>query len=132
MSSFSVMFDPEFENIYNLVPKPAVNVTKPPMYRSKHNPLAPIQFSTNTNRGPNIGKVKNDKDPANFLRASTPSKRIPLKHTSNKFNYPQPVAPKAKVPSKSERPGESVVVVVGGRQATRQQGNSRAKLNPSF
>ena len=58
---------------------------------------------------PNIGKVKNDKDPANFLRASTPSKRNPLKPIANKFNYPQPVALKAKVPSKSERPGENGV-----------------------
>ena len=105
MSSFNILVDSnEFENIYNLVPKPAVNIEKPPMYRSKHNPLAPIKFSTNNNRGPNIGKVKADKDPQNFLRASTPSRRTPLKPIVNKFNYPQPVPIKPKVPAKDDRP----------------------------
>ena len=104
MSSFSVHVDSEFESIYNLVPKPEQKVVKPPMYKSRHNPLAPIPFSTNKGLGPNIGKLKNNADPIKFLRKSTPSKRNPLKPIENKFNYPAPKPLKAKVPSKDERP----------------------------
>ncbi|GMI08849.1 hypothetical protein TrLO_g10182 [Triparma laevis f. longispina] len=104
MSSFSIHVDSEFESIYNLVPKVQKKVERPPMYKSRHNPLAPIAFSTNKGGAPNLGKMKNHADPVNFLRKSTPSKRNPLKPIENKFNYPASKPLKAKVPSKDDRP----------------------------
>ena len=77
------------------------------MYRSKHNPLKPIKYSTLKENAPNMGKKDFFvSDPKKFLRASTPSKRNPLKPIANinKFSRNAPVGKKAPVPSKDERP----------------------------
>jgi hypothetical protein len=77
------------------------------MYRSKHNPLKPIKYSTLKENAPSLGKKDFSKpDPNKFLRASTPSKRNPLKPIGNikKFAYNKvPGLPKkALVPTKDE------------------------------
>mmetsp|Transcript_19430 Transcript_19430/g.40551 ORF Transcript_19430/g.40551 Transcript_19430/m.40551 type:complete len:261 (+) Transcript_19430:41-823(+) len=110
MSSFKIYQDspdPELENIYNLIPRTKTTVSRAPMYRSKHNPLKPIKYSTLKENGPSLGKKDFSlPNPQKFLRASTPSKRNPLKPIENvkKFSYKKVIPSKPKVPSKDERP----------------------------
>ena len=114
MSSFQIyndapQEDQALESIYNLLPKTVTLPEKKPMHKSKHNPLAPIKYSTLNQKGPNLGikTGKNDKSqPGKFLRASTPSKRNPLKPLDNvaKFSYKNPLPRKPRVPNRSERP----------------------------
>ncbi|GMH46391.1 hypothetical protein TrRE_jg10775 [Triparma retinervis] len=112
MSSFKIYQDApnhELENIYNLLPKTKPKVDKTPMYRSKHNPLKPIKYSTLKQNAPSLGKKDFSKpDPNKFLRASTPSKRNPLKPIGNikgfSYNKVPGLPKKAPVPTKDERP----------------------------
>ena len=111
MSGFSIAVDPAFQNesIYNLVPRPVVKVNKPPMYKSRHDPLAPVTVSTLKNKGPNLGFAKVDVDPGKYLKKSTPTKRVPLAALDGapKFSYnsvDEVGGRKPSVPTKDDKP----------------------------
>ena len=108
MSGFSVAVDPQFEeSIYNLVPVPIVKVVKPPRYRSRHNPLAPIANSTLKENAPNLGCASDlaKADPTNFLKAAPKKKAGELAPLKRYIRPLQPGAPKKQsVPTVSDRP----------------------------
>ena len=82
------------------------------MYKSKHDPKKTIPFSELSNKGPNIGIMKNDKKPSEFLRAR--SAKPQKKKNSNpslepiegvaKFTRPDLGSKKAPLPKKGEKP----------------------------
>jgi hypothetical protein len=104
MSGFEIAVDPQFESIYNLVPKVKQVVTKPPMYVSRHNPLKPISHSTLKENAPNMGMLPTaaKADPCNFLKK--PMKRSGELKPLKKFNRPKDVSKKPSVPRASDKP----------------------------
>jgi hypothetical protein len=106
MSGFSIAVDPQFESIYNLVPVPVQVVERPPMYRSRHNPLAPIHNSTLKENAPNLGVTssKAKADPCNFLKSSAPLRRSGELKPIKKFSRKAGDKKKPSVPKATERP----------------------------
>lgn len=110
------------ESIYNLIPREYVPVSKPPMYRSRHDPTAPVTGSTfgthGTTRPPGAGLlVKREHsvlgpkdvarpDPQNFLKKSltTPEMVGEMRRSMHSsFRYTDEQRRPA-VPSRDDRP----------------------------
>jgi len=108
------------ESIYNLVPEQFVEPPKPPMYRSKHDPAAPVTGSTFGTHGNTqlhgAGMVKKREtatfghpgklgpNPKEFLKRGEKAVKIPARNPDlQKFNYPEDQR-KVYVPKRDEKP----------------------------
>ena len=108
------------ESIYNLVPEEYVALKKPPMYRSRHDPAAPVSGSTFGTHGTTMlkgaGVVKNKDmgsfgppgkqppNPSTFLKSGEKAVQIPTRNPDmKKYNYPD-AAKKGIVPRRHEKP----------------------------
>eukprot|EP00520_Triparma_pacifica_P004434 CAMPEP_0118644556 /NCGR_PEP_ID=MMETSP0785-20121206/7011_1 /TAXON_ID=91992 /ORGANISM="Bolidomonas pacifica, Strain CCMP 1866" /LENGTH=261 /DNA_ID=CAMNT_0006536341 /DNA_START=62 /DNA_END=847 /DNA_ORIENTATION=- len=110
------------ESIYNLVPEPYVEPQKPPMYKSKYDPLQPLTSSTfglhgtTATVGGGIEQIKKNHhlsstfgpsaknsihSPTNFLKKGSNTK--PLSRTTTKF-VRTIQASKPKVPRRDDKP----------------------------
>jgi hypothetical protein len=108
------------ETIYNLVPEVVVERPKPPMYRSMHDPKAPLAGSTfgiqGTTQLPGAGKaVKKDSsnfgpvdksapNPRDYLKGGTKGPRVPPRSQGGRGNFAYPDGRKPSVPSMEQKP----------------------------